>query len=180
MPHGLRVTSAPTRSVVAVQPNSGIVVEPMGMTPVSRNCRVKPPSTGTGSSGSAWDPIVIGIPATWMLSFVTVGTPPKAPRGRWSLAARDRARSTSEWASALRTGLTSSIRAIAASTTSRGVTSPAATRAATSVASPVPRASSAKAWTRDPWTTSVIPPVSSGGLPKGTRSQREVPDAGFW
>ncbi|SKV63276.1 Uncharacterised protein [Mycobacteroides abscessus subsp. abscessus] len=99
----------------------------------------------------AAEPSVSGIPATWILHFVAVGTPRKVPEvldAASACSARSRARGKSLNSTALSVGLTRSRRTMAASAHSAAVTSPEAIRSATPVASRSPRASSVNAWMR--------------------------------
>ena len=79
--HGLRVTLPPGRSVVAVQPNGGIVVVPMGTMPVPRICVTTLPLRRLLTRGIASEPCVIGTPATTTLSLNALGTPRSAASG---------------------------------------------------------------------------------------------------
>src|SRR5699024_4703401 len=73
--HGLRVTSPPWRSVAAVQPNGGMAVVPIGLSPVARSSGAKGPSRRAGFGGTAREPIVMGEPSTCTLSLNAAGTP---------------------------------------------------------------------------------------------------------
>ena len=75
MSHGLRVTSSPGRSVVAVQPKGGIVVVPIGTRPVASICVAILPLRRLLTRGMACEPCVMGTPATTMLSLNALGTP---------------------------------------------------------------------------------------------------------
>ena len=99
-----------------------------------------------GGARKASQPCWVGMPATSTLSLTKVGTPAKKPpRGSRASA---RARSKATYATALSSGWSRSVRAIAASTTSGIETSPSWIAATRPTASRSPRASSPKAWTR--------------------------------
>ncbi len=53
---------------------------PMMTAPAARSRSTRNPSGGSAVS-SAGEPAVVGIPATWMLSLTSTGTPSSGPRG---------------------------------------------------------------------------------------------------
>ncbi len=87
-------------------------------------------------------PSCIGSPAEWQArSLRRNGTPRKGPWGCAGSAACTRALSKSGWITALSSGLSFSMRVMAASVSSDGVTSPSRTNSAWAVASSRARSS---------------------------------------
>jgi hypothetical protein len=131
----LRVAPRSSGSVTASSPNSGVFVLPTITTPAWRmRATISPSRSGTYDASSRHD-IVYGSPATApSRSLTTKGTPRKGPSGRTPSAAA-LACSYMRWTTALSLGLTFSMAAIAASTSSRGWTSRLRTRSARAVAS---------------------------------------------
>ncbi len=134
--HGLRVGPLRLESVCMRMAKSGRFVRPRGMAPAAF-MRCTPGASSDGRAPArACTPWVVGLPVQSTFSFTVKGTPCNGPSG--SPAARRRsaspaaivASSTRTRVTAFTAGLTASIRARCASTTSRLDTSPAAMRAA--------------------------------------------------
>ncbi len=79
--HGLRVGGRVAYSVVALKPNSGIVVLPSTVNPADRNCSVNGACAAAGRALTASEPWSDGSPAKSVLSLTNVGTPAKTPVG---------------------------------------------------------------------------------------------------
>src|SRR5690349_10969617 len=133
--HGLRAGGKLSASVVTVVPSSGTLVRPRGMKPAARNCPARYEVTGHATSFSGPSPKAITSPATKQpRSLSRIGTPRNGPSGSVP-AACARAWSNLVRITASSRGLIASIRPIAASTRSSGLTSPRRTRSACAVAS---------------------------------------------
>ena len=135
--HGLWVGPYSTGSVVPISAISGVFVRPIGSSPVERNRRANALSVRGRKSRSrnVRTPMWYGSPASRALqSLSRNGTPGKGPSSGASAASR-RARSNCRWITALSAGFSRSVRAIAASTSSIGFTSPRRTSSPSAVAS---------------------------------------------
>jgi hypothetical protein len=133
--HGLREGGKLFGSVVTVVPSSGTLVRPRAMKPACRNWVARYDVTGHRTSRSAPTPNAVASPATMHpMSFNRIGTPRNGPSGR-SAAASARASSKRVRMTASSFGFTDSMRVIAASTNSAGLTSPRRTSSACAVAS---------------------------------------------
>lgn len=139
-PPGLFVgpNSGPSQS--ALLPNSGVVVLPSRSAPAasSRSAYSAVPSEATPAN--AFEPNVVGRPATGVMSFSVNGTPwsgpgvPPAARLESAARAPSLASSASTSAKALSAGFTCSSRPSAESTASSAESSPRRIEAASSVA----------------------------------------------
>ena len=140
--HGLRVRPCRLLSVCTRSAMSGRLVRPIGMAPAARILSTTGASKGTTAPASAGTPQVVGSPAMSMFSFTVQGTPCSRPTGspaaslRSAAAAAVRASSASTRTIAFTSGLTRSMRAKWASTTSRAETCLLPTRRAKSAALP--------------------------------------------
>src|SRR6476620_1705484 len=142
--HGLRHAPKAIDWVVGWQPNSGNAVLPTVTTPAARKRPPRIVSEGARQSSDRNSPLPMyrGRPARQApTSLSRNGTPWNGPRGSAGSAAIARPMSGSGTTKALSTGLAASMRAIAPSATSAGVTSPAATRSRSATASSHPRSS---------------------------------------
>jgi len=106
-------------------PMSGKLVRPIGMAPAPRMRSTTGASLGETASASAGTEFVVGVSARSMFSFTVNGTPWSGPNRSPALTAASarsaaaRASVSSRRTTALSRGLTSSMRARCASTTSR-------------------------------------------------------------
>jgi len=132
----LRVGPKSRGSVVGRIPNSGVFVLPTTTSPARRSRRVSSLSvTGVYRPSRKAEPSVNLTPAySASRSFSKNGTPEKGPSAG-ATAASARARSNIGVTTALSLGFRLSMRAIAASTSSRGLTDFSRTSAACAVAS---------------------------------------------
>ncbi|CAB4564865.1 unannotated protein [freshwater metagenome] len=127
---GLRVGPYASGSVVIVDPHSGVFVRPIATNPASRSRRYIAESFGARRSiaFSARTPWWCGSPPIAQpRSFTTIGTPANGPV---AVRLSDRAASKRRWMIALIDGSSRSAAAIADSTSSEALTSPARTRSA--------------------------------------------------
>src|SRR5271165_2774033 len=174
--HGLRVAPQATGWVVGRLPISGLLVRPAMTSPAALNRATSVVSAASTLPAcfSAWLPFDRVWPAKLAYrSLSRNGTPRNGPAGRSGSAATDRAWSNHSMTTALTAGFDCSIRSIAASNSSPGVTSPLATSAAWSVAS------IHRVWSARPLMAPVvprpIPPLAgarrrgSGHLPRDDR-----------
>ena len=143
--HGLRVAPWRVDSVVAVSPNSGMVVFPIGCSPKSSSCATNGASCSAGCAVTAIEPIAVSSPTNCSLSFTTVGIPAKGP----SLFASDRG-SGIDAVSAFRLASASPARRNAAARNSAALTSRRSNRCSRSVMSLSPSASSQVVSTTSP------------------------------
>ena len=137
MSHGLWVAPQAIGSVVGTLPSSGLLVRPAITRPAPRKrvTSVVSASETTDAFFSARLPLVMGWPAyPANRSLMRNGTPRNGPSGSAARAV-SRAWSNQRITTALSTGSMRSIRSMAASSNSSGVTSPSWTRAAWSTAS---------------------------------------------
>ena len=115
--HGLRVWPARPLSVCQRNAKSGRFVRANGMAPASRSRATIGASAEAICPARAATPQVVAEPATSMFSLTVNGTPASGPSGspaataRSTAAAAARASSASVTVTALRSGLTSSMRA---------------------------------------------------------------------
>ena len=123
--HGLCVTPCSDDSVVMRSPRSGRLVRPIGMAPAARaRCTSGASEVETASARKA-TACVVGVPARSMFSFTVTGTPCSAPNESPAATALSAASAAASEASSQRRttafnhGLTSSMRARWAATTSR-------------------------------------------------------------
>jgi hypothetical protein len=129
--HGFRVGPNASGSLVGRMPSSGLFVRPRKEKPAARRRAVKYESSGSSQPASRRNriPAYSGAPAMAPpRSFRSIGTPRNGPSG--SFATRPRASSKKEAITALSPGFSFSMRAIAPSRSSWGVTSPRRTRSA--------------------------------------------------
>src|SRR5271166_2257933 len=144
--HGFRVAPQATGCVVGRLPISGLLVRPAMTSPAALNRATSVVSAASilPASLSATLPFERVWPAKLVYrSLSKNGTPRNGPLGRSGSAATDRACSNHSMTTAFNVGFDCSIRSIAASNSSLGVTSSLATSAAWSVAS-IQRVSSAR------------------------------------
>ena len=135
--HGLRAGPHSVDSVMPLAPNSGVLVLPKMTSPASRKRRVTRACSVATSWARARDPLEVGKPAySWARSLMRNGTPANGPVRRGS-AARASATRVSGITTALMAGFTASERSRARASSSDAVTSFAATRPASVVASEV-------------------------------------------
>src|SRR5215472_8355003 len=133
--HGFLVAGKLIGSVVTVVPNSGTLVRPRTTNPAARNCSARYEVTGQRTSRSGPIPNASSSPATMApMSLSRNGTPRNGPAGSSPLAS-SRAWSNLVLITASSCGLTFSILAIAASTSSAGLASSRLTSSACAVAS---------------------------------------------
>ena len=134
---GLRVGPYSSGSQAGAIPNSGVLVRPRMINPARSSRVASSLVTVETLPDSDREPSVNGVPARSITrSLSRYGTPANRPGRRPSRpAARASASSYVVEMTALRVGLSASIRSIAASTNSTAVTSPARTRSACAVAS---------------------------------------------
>ncbi len=140
--HGLRHAPKAIGWVVGWQPNSGNAVLPTVTTPAARKRPPRMVSEGARQSSDRSSPLPMysGRPARQApTSLSRNGTPWNGPRGSAGSAAMARPMSGSGTTTAFSTGLAASMRAIALSASSAGVTSPSATRSRRATASSHPR-----------------------------------------
>jgi len=132
---GLRAGRKLSGSVVTVVPISGTLVRPSGMKPAARNWAVRYDVTGQATSRSGPTPNAVASPyAMQPRSLNRIGTPRNGPAGN-SPSASCLAAPNLVLMTASSSGLTASIRAMAASVSSLGLTSPRCTSCACAVAS---------------------------------------------
>ena len=142
MSHGLRHAPKAIDWVVGWQPNSGNAVLPTVTTPAARKRAPRIVSEGARQSSDRNSPLPMyrGRPARQApTSLSRNGTPWNGPRGSAESAAMARPTSGSGTTTAFSTGLAASMRVIALSASSAGVTSPSATRSRRATASSHPR-----------------------------------------
>src|SRR5262249_45351105 len=77
--HGFLVTPVSGLSPTALVANSGVVVLPRMQAPAALTLSTAPASEGGTFPFIVRDPKVVGIPATFRLSFTVIGTPHRAP-----------------------------------------------------------------------------------------------------
>src|SRR5205823_9684602 len=141
---GLAVGPYASGSAVGRIPSSGVFVLPTNTNPAARNLAARYVSSRSvhPRSFSSRIPSWNGSPAVWQIrSFRTRGTPRNGPSGRSGEDAASLALSNRGWITALSSGLTRSIRSMAASTSSFAVASPRRTSSACAVASSQARSS---------------------------------------
>ena len=135
--HGLRAGPQRMGSVLPLAPNSGVLVLPKTTRPASRKRRVTRECSLATSWASAREPLEVGNPAySWPRSLMRNGTPANGPV-RPRSAARASATRVRGITTALMAGFTASERFRARANSSDAVTSFAATRPASVVASEV-------------------------------------------
>src|SRR5881275_1390635 len=79
--HGLRVMPVNGLSPIAFQPNSGVVVLPRMIAPVSRSRAVAGASSASGTGSTRCEPRRVGKPRIKMRSLIVTGTPSSGPCG---------------------------------------------------------------------------------------------------
>jgi hypothetical protein len=132
---GLRVGPNSTDSVDVVMPNSGDADLPKSTSPAFRYRATSSLSRSGMKSSKSRDPLVMRTPAQAACrSLIRNGTPRRGPSGSPFSTPR-RASSNMQITTALNCGLRASTRAMASSSSSRGVTSPLRTRSASARAS---------------------------------------------
>jgi hypothetical protein len=137
---GLRVAPCRLESVCQRSSRSGRLVRAITIAPAARNRATAGASAAATCPANARTPRVVGVPATSWFSLTVTGTPASGPSGapaaraRSSRPAAASASSASTRVAALTAGLTRSMRSRWAWTTSRALTCPERTNAASASA----------------------------------------------